>query len=54
MRTENIQSERRGRSRFGIKRELRHKLLEGRRVVAAGTGYTINMATIPCSSVDFR
>jgi hypothetical protein len=45
MRTENIQSERRGRSRFGIKRELRYKLVEGRRVVAAGTGYTVNMGS---------
>ena len=44
MRTENIQSERRSRSRFGIKRELRYKLVEGRTVVAAGPGYTIDMA----------
>jgi hypothetical protein len=43
MRTENVQRERRRRSRFGIKRELRYKLLERHRVFASGTGHTIDM-----------
>jgi hypothetical protein len=45
MRIENTQRERRTRSRFGIRRELRYKLVEGRNVVAAGTGRTIDMGS---------
>lgn len=42
---ENIPRERRMRCRFGIRRELRYKLVEGRTVVAAGAGYTIDIGS---------
>ena len=45
LRVESIQRERRIRRRFGIKRELRYKWVEGRTVVAAGAGHTINMGS---------
>ncbi len=37
--------ERRTRCRFGIRRELRYKLVKRRRVVAAGAGYTIDVGS---------
>ncbi len=45
MRIETVQRERRTRCRFGIRRELRYKLVEGRKVVAAGAGYTIDVGS---------
>jgi hypothetical protein len=45
MRIESIKRERRMRRRFGLQRELRYKAMEGRTVVAAGTGYTIDMGS---------
>jgi hypothetical protein len=45
MRTETILWERRARCRFGIRRELRYKLVEGCNVVAAGAGYTIDVGS---------
>jgi hypothetical protein len=45
MRFENTPRERRTGYRFGIRRELRYKLVKGRAVVAAGTGHTIDMGS---------
>ena len=45
MHIENRQRERRTRCRFGIRRELRYKLVEGRTVVAAGAGYTVDISS---------
>ena len=42
---ENALPERRRRWRFGIKRELRYKLVVGRTVVATGAGHTIDMGS---------
>jgi hypothetical protein len=40
-----IETERRTRYRFGIRRELRYKLVKGRTVVAMGAGHTIDMGS---------
>ena len=45
MRKENMLRERRTGCRFGLRRELRYRLVEGRTVVAAGAGYTIDMGS---------
>jgi len=45
MRIGNAQWERRTRCRFGMRRELRYKLVEGCKVVAAGAGYTIDVGS---------
>jgi hypothetical protein len=45
MSIETVQRDRRTRCRFGMRRELRYKLVEGRRVVAAGAGYTIDVGS---------
>ena len=42
---ETEQWERRTRCRFGIRRELRYKLVKGRRVLAAGAGHTIDVGS---------
>lgn len=39
------QNERRGKSRFGIQREIRYKMLEDGVVIASGTGVTVNMGS---------
>jgi hypothetical protein len=45
MRIENMHTDRRTRSRFGMKCELRYKLVDGRTVVAAGAGQTIDIGS---------
>ena len=45
MRVVNAQWERRTRCRFGMRRELRYKLVEGGTVVAAGAGFTIDVGS---------
>jgi len=42
---ETQQWERRTRCRFGIRRELRYKLVKGSRVLAAGSGHTIDVGS---------
>jgi hypothetical protein len=42
---ETEQWERRARCRFGMRRELRYKLVKGRSIVAAGAGYTIDVGS---------
>ncbi len=37
--------DRRAKTRFGIRRELRYKLLEGDEAVEAGTGFTVDIAS---------
>ena len=45
MQIETMQWERRARCRFGMRRELRYKLVKGRSIVAAGAGYTIDVGS---------
>ncbi len=40
-----VEAERRTGCRFGIRRELRYKLVQGRSILAAGTGHTIDMGS---------
>jgi hypothetical protein len=45
MRNPMIGRERRGKSRFAIKRELRFKILEKEQVVATGSGQTVDLSS---------
>jgi hypothetical protein len=38
-------AERRSKRRFGVRRELRFKVVDDRRIVAAGTGHTIDISS---------
>jgi hypothetical protein len=40
-----IVHERRSKTRFGIRRELRYKLLENSRIVGTGEGYTVDICS---------
>ena len=49
--TDKFASDRRGKSRFKIRRELRYKLLQEGKVVEAGTGFTVDIGS---GGVAFR
>jgi hypothetical protein len=51
MTTDRFESDRRGKSRFKIRRELRYKLLHEGTVVEAGTGLTVDIGS---GGVAFR
>jgi hypothetical protein len=51
MTTDSIVSDRRGKSRFKIRRELRYKLLREGEVIEAGTGFTVDIGS---GGVAFR
>lgn len=51
MTTGRVVSDRRGKSRFKIRRELRYKLLHEGKVVEAGTGFTVDIGS---GGVAFR
>jgi hypothetical protein len=51
MTTDSVVSDRRGKSRFKIRRELRYKLLCEGKVIEAGTGFTVDIGS---GGVAFR
>ena len=51
MATDRVVSDRRGKSRFKIRRELRYKLLHEGKVIDAGTGFTVDIGS---GGVAFR
>jgi hypothetical protein len=51
MTTDRVVSDRRGKSRFKIRRELRYKLLREGNVIEAGTGFTVDIGS---GGVAFR
>jgi hypothetical protein len=51
MTTDSVVSDRRGKSRFKIRRELRYKLLREGEVIEAGTGFTVDIGS---GGVAFR
>ena len=51
MTTDSVLSDRRGKSRFKIRRELRYKLLREGEVIEAGTGFTVDIGS---GGVAFR
>ena len=51
MNTGKVVSDRRGKSRFKIRRELRYKLFQEGKVVEAGTGFTVDIGS---GGVAFR
>lgn len=51
MTTDSVLSDRRGKSRFKIRRELRYRLLREGEVIEAGTGFTVDIGS---GGVAFR